>query len=176
VRDFTVSGRLAVKSRIMFYGVDLDIEVARGLLHEYAEPATGLLLPGPCADIYYDRRQPIEWQRLACCKELLHTLDPEQYKITTPERAKRLIEQIALPPGLENIKTDGGDVWGDRLMDIQAVAVLFPMAARNILLKAYQEEKLSSTTIATLARLPERYVRWVMSDQWERLYPQIIEL
>lgn len=76
VRDYMVSGKLAVKDRIMFYGVELDVEVARALLHEYVEPATGILLEGPCADIYYDRRQPIEWQRLACCKELLHILDP----------------------------------------------------------------------------------------------------
>ena len=44
VRDFLVSGRLAVKSRIMFYGAELDIGVARALLHEYTEPATGILL------------------------------------------------------------------------------------------------------------------------------------
>ena len=49
VRDYMVSGKLAVKDRIMFLGVDLDIEVARGLLHEYTEPAQGILLPGPCA-------------------------------------------------------------------------------------------------------------------------------
>ena len=67
-------------------------------------------------------------------------------------------------------------MWGDRLMDIQAVAVLFPLAARNILLPAYQEEKIMPATLATLARLPERYVRWVMSEQWEKLYPIIVEL
>ena len=83
---------------------------------------------------------------------------------------------MALPPGLADIKTDGGQVWGDRLMDVQAVAVLFPMAARNILLKSYQEEKILPATLATLARLPERYVRWVMSEQWEKLYPTIIDL
>ena len=106
VRDYMVSGKLAVKDRIMFYGVELDTDVTRGLLHEYIEPAQGIISAGPCADIYYDRRQPIEWQRLVCCKELLHILDPDQYKTATPEKAKWLIEKIALPPGLENIKAE----------------------------------------------------------------------
>ena len=76
--------------------------------------------------------------------------------------------------GLENISTDGQDVWGDRFMDMQAVAVLFPMAARQTLLKAYQDGKILSPNLAKLARLPERYVRWVMSEQWELIYPTVV--
>src|SRR5262245_52855129 len=66
VRDLMVSGKLAVKARIMFYGATLDSQILRGFLHEYTEPAQGVLLPGQCADIYFDKRQPTEWQRLVC--------------------------------------------------------------------------------------------------------------
>ena len=68
--DYMVSGRLAIKDRIQFVGVEIDVEVLRGFLHQYTEgPIKGSMLrPMACADIYYDREQPIEWQRLVCAK------------------------------------------------------------------------------------------------------------
>lgn len=86
VREYMMSGELAIKDRIRFIGVEIDVNVLRGFIHQYIEkPLNGSALrPGACADIYYDRRQPIEWQRLVCCKELLHLMDPDSYKTNTP--------------------------------------------------------------------------------------------
>ena len=108
------------------------------------------------------------------CKELLHLMDPESYKTNTPEHVKEQIERIALPPGMENIRTDGMRVWGDRLADLQAVALLFPMESRNVLFD--KVDKIGPENIARIVRLPEKYVRWVMSRQWEEMYPTILRI
>jgi len=168
--------KLDIKDRLLFVGVEIDIHVLRGFLHQYNEKKIegSALRPMACADIHYDRRQPIEWQRLVCCKELLHLMDPDSYKTNTPSHVKEQIERIALPPGMESIKTDGMRVWGDRLADLQAVALLFPMEARRALFD--KVDKIGPENIARLVRLPEKYVRWVMSPQWEDMYPTILRL
>jgi hypothetical protein len=176
IRDYMVSGELAIKDRIRFVGVEIDINVLRGFLHQYTKrPLDGSALrPMACADVHYDRRQPIEWQRLVCCKELLHLLDPQGHRTNTPAHVKLQIERIALPPGMETIRTDGMRVWGDRLADLQAIALLFPMEARRVLVG--KVDKIGPDNIARLVRLPEKYVRWVMSPQWEDMYPTILQL
>lgn len=175
IRDHMIK-TLDIKDRVLFVGVEIDVNVLRGFLHQYNEKEIkgSALRPMACADIHYDRRQPIEWQRLVCCKELLHLMDPAGYKTNTPEHVKEQIERIALPPGMESIKTDGMRVWGDRLADLQAVALLFPMEARRVLVA--NADKIGPENIARLARLPEKYVRWVMSPQWDEMYPTILQL
>jgi hypothetical protein len=175
IRDHMIQ-RLGIKDRILFVGVEIDVNVLRAFIHAYKEKEIkgSALRPMACADIHYDRRQPIEWQRLVCCKELLHLMDPADYKIKTPEHVKKQIERIALPPGMETIRTDGMRVWGDRLADLQAIALLFPMAARQVLME--KVDQIGPENIARIAKLPEKYVRWVMSPQWDEMYPTILQL
>jgi hypothetical protein len=175
IRDHIIQ-KLDIKDRIQFVGVEIDVEVLRAFLHQYKEKEINgsALRPMACADIYYDHRQPIDWQRLVCCKELLHLMDPAEYKTKTPEHVKKQIERIALPPGMEPIRTDGMRVWGDKLADLQAIALLFPMEARRVLMS--KVDQIGPENIARVAKLPEKYVRWVMSPQWDEMYPTILLL
>lgn len=175
IRDHMIQ-TLDIKDRIQFVGVEIDVNVLRGFLHQYREKEIkgSALRPMACADIHYDKRQPIEWQRLVCCKELLHLMDPKDYRTNTPAHVKRQIERIALPPGMDNLRTDGMRVWGDRLADLQAVALLFPLEARRVIVE--KVDTIGPENVARLVRLPEKYVRWVISPEWEELYPTILKL
>jgi hypothetical protein len=88
-----------------------------------------------------------EMERLVCCKELLHLLDPIDCRATQKDEVEKLIEKIILPPELVDPFTDGIHASTDRIAIIHAVAVLFPLAAQNILLPKYAEKNLHLPTL-----------------------------
>jgi hypothetical protein len=119
-----------------------------------------------------------EWERLVCCKELLHILDPDPIRCAKPEDVDRLIDKIILPPDLVDPVTDIGTLQAatDRLAVLQAVAILFPLAARKVLLPKYAEGRLTLADIEDLAEVPVRYVAMVMSAEWEEIHELLLDL
>lgn len=106
-----------------------------------------------------------EMIRLVSCKEMLHLLDPKSCLTSSVEEIDYLISKIALPQNLVD-PTDGHQVLTDRMVIILALAVLFPMRAREILLPAYVAGKISLERIADDAELPPEYVATVLHDSW----------
>jgi hypothetical protein len=67
---------LGVKDEIWFFAdAELDPEIIRGPIEhwEWSSPDGEV---HRAADITYSARMENEWQRLVCCKEMLHILDP----------------------------------------------------------------------------------------------------
>jgi hypothetical protein len=61
-----------------------------------------------------------------------------------------LVEKIILPPDMIDPITDGEHAASDRLAVLHAVAVLFPITAREILMPAYASKKLTPADISDL--------------------------
>jgi len=114
-----------------------------------------------------------EMQRLVCCKELLHILDPEGCKTATKPEVSGLISKIALPPQLIDA-TDGAHALTDRMATLLALAVLFPLKAREILYPAYIAEKITLERIADDAELPPEYVAVVLHEEWPKMLGGIL--
>jgi hypothetical protein len=115
-----------------------------------------------------------EMERLVCCKEMLHILDPEFLKARTVETVDRLISEIILPPDVTNLMNDGAHTSLDRVGIWHAVAVLMPLAAVEILRPSLKAGKLSIERIAEIAELPLFAVAVAMSDSWPSLHAQMI--
>ncbi len=64
----------------------------------------------------------------------------------------------------------------DRLGAIQAAAVLFPAATREIIQPAYHAGKLTIGEIARLVGIPDRYVAFVLSDHWPPIYQKLLAI
>jgi hypothetical protein len=108
-----------------------------------------------------------ELERLIATKELIHIVDPPRVRVADLERARHLIEKIVLPPELMSV-TDGDDVVTDRFAMLEAMALLFPMGARNVLYKKYMAKQISLAWIADMAELPVPHVAVVMDGFWPR--------
>jgi hypothetical protein len=117
---------------------------------------------------------PHEWQRLVCCKELLHILDSVETRVSRPEDIERLVEKIVLPADLQDPFTDGIHALTDRVAATYAAAILFPFGAREIVLKPFLERKLPLTRLADMAELPPRYVAIVMSEIWPEIHKMLV--
>ena len=168
-----------IKDEIWFWDADIDAKTLRGQLVHW-DPAQDWEYPTDetqitkrrVADIYYAKNLTDDWQRLVCCKELLHILDPAGARAATQEAVMRLTEKIVLPPDLQDV-TDGYATATDRVALLQATAVLFPLRARE-LFKA--DGTLSNAEIAKLVDIPSRYVAVVMSDSWPAIHKILIGL
>lgn len=160
-----------VDGEIEFLGVDLDPEIMQGQFKEvhvrdsvYGQEVRRLI------NIYYHRGHPIEWQRFICAKELIHVLDHPSARTSDPEAIDKLAAKIGLPPEMQDPMKDGHETNVDRLAEWRAIALLFPLAARNQLLAPYRDNVLKLGDIARLADIPSRYVGFAMHESWDRLH------
>ena len=170
-----------IEEEICFIEVDIDTSILRGFIVQTTEPrgiydANG---NGRISKIYHGTNQNLQWQRLVCCKELLHVLDETWQRAATPEEVSGLVKKMALPPRFQ-IPNDGTDdnrkALFDRVGALQAVAVLFPIAIRELLLSKHQEGVLADDEIVHIVGLPQVYVRLVMSEFWPKIHQALSTL
>jgi hypothetical protein len=164
---------------ITYIGVDVNAKILMGMNHctsrtvkregVYADPVI-------THDIYTANSLTVPETRLVQTKELMHILDPEGCKTAQAAEFDKMVQGLVLPPGLSSVIRDGIHAAWDRVAILQAVAVLLPMAARNLLLPKLNDGKLSLAEIAGMADLPDAYVAVVMSPVWDDTHALLLNL
>jgi hypothetical protein len=168
--------KFGVKDQIWFFSdPKLNPSIIRGEIQHWEwwdwRPETE---PIRVADITYAAQMPHEWQRLVCCKEMLHILDPEGTRVTRPEDIDKLVEKIILPSDLQDPFNDGIHALTDRVAITYAAAILFPLGAREILIQPFLDGRLPLAKVAELAELPPRYAAVVMSESWPEIHEMLV--
>lgn len=107
-----------------------------------------------------------EMERLVCCKELLHILDPDHAKTNTKERIENLLGKLSLPSALVDPFNTGVAENVDRIAIAESLAILFPFAARERFLRQVDAGKTTIRQIADRMELPEPHAAFVMSEMW----------
>ena len=171
VQSFLV--RIGFQDEITFIGVDGDTGILRGSLVRYRKRNGVYAEPVNCADIYYERNQGEAWIRLVTCKELIHIMDPQEKATSTDAEVESLIERLSLPPELASLPGSKIDDLHDRMTEFFALAILFPIAARDRLRPQYESNVISVSDISRLMRIPQRYVSFVMTDAWTSFHDKL---
>jgi hypothetical protein len=166
-----------IKDEIYFFPADLNSEVLRGKIVQWEWPKDETQQEMVAvADIYYDQSLDDPWQRLVTCKEMLHILDPDSCLTATEDEVDLLTDRIVLPPELQDPIADGDATITDRIAIFQAVAVLFPLACRELFMPAFEAGKITSADIARFADIPQRYATLVMSAGWVDIHKVLVTL
>jgi hypothetical protein len=165
---------LGIVDEIYFWDADFNTRFVKGTLHLWEYPMEGWT--NRVADVYTAKSDTVEERRLAQTKELLHILDQRIDRVNTPEDVAGLIGKIVLPANLMDAATDGDHALSDRIAILHAVAVLFPITARDMLLPMFRDKKITVGEIAKLVALPEPYVTFAMSDVWTSTHPAMIAI
>lgn len=155
---------------VEFIGVDLDPDILQGKIKIFYLRDGVYREPKRFANIYYHQGHTSDWRRFICCKELLHLLDPASAQTNTPEQIEELADRIGLPEYMQDPLADGFATNTDRLAEFRAAALLLPFAARELLRKPLDDDKLTLGDIAKMADIPRKYVGLVMSDHWEVIH------
>jgi hypothetical protein len=154
-----------------FHDVELDPNIFGGFLHTEEIPFeddTRII-----HTITYARMGE-EMERLVCCKEMLHILDPDYLKSSTLKNVNQIIAEIILPADFPQLLNNGPHTNYDILSLWHAVAVLMPLACINLLRPALKEGKISIERIAEMAEVPLFAVGVAMNDAWPDFHAHLI--
>lgn len=168
IKDFIV--RTGEASRIIRYPVDMDDFVLKGMLRVSKVKPPYSIDEHIVADIVYPKSAHPYDVRLACCKEMLHLLDNHHQTACTKDLVAKLVEEITLP--IEAVSTIPGMV--DHAKLAHALCVMLPKASLLPLKDAYEQGKISPDNIASLAEIPEPWVRVALQDKWVDLMNKIL--
>jgi hypothetical protein len=102
-------------------------------------------------------------QRLVQTKEMLHCLDPQEATSPTKAAVCRLVDDLLFEAAEREI---GLPAQVDHLNFLNALRVLMPVAALDIIRPAYKAGKLTVEQIAAEARLPAPFVAVTLTDEW----------
>lgn len=149
-----------------FWDLKLDVGTLQGYCHREEIPKDG--------SSYFMTtigfaKSGHEMERLVTCKELLHILDPKNCRVVSGDKVYGLMGKITLRADLIEPFSEKDD-QSDRVAVLEALAILFPLAARDKLLPYYKSEELSLAEIAEYAELPPSYIKYALSDKWPEIH------
>jgi hypothetical protein len=168
VRDFILEREVVV--RIERYETDLDPSILRGGLHRYYELAPPYCERPMVARIAYPRDASEGVQRLIQVKEMLHILDPGDATSPTKKDVEDFIGDLLVEEAEKEI---GLAAKEDHLKLLNALCILLPRDALDIIRPVYKRGDLTVEQIAAEARLPASYTRAALSDQWRDIVESI---
>jgi hypothetical protein len=152
------------------YPVDIDELHLRGMLRVFRDRPPYAIEDRVIAQIAYFKGLDEASMRLVCTKEMLHLLDNHHATASTAAQVSQLIEEVTLP--LEAVQSIPG--LSDQTKLINALCVLVPAAAGNLLRDAHREGNISAENVAKLARIPEHFARAVLSEPFHVVQNEIV--
>lgn len=161
------------QDEIHFIPSDLDTGVIRGFLRRFRRKNGWDIESKDISHIYYDRSQGADWINLVLAKELIHILDAA--RCSTKAEYEKLRRSLTLPNDLKSMLDTPDFALVDKFGTIPAAAILLPMAARQLMMPAYEAKVLSDEAIADLANIPTQHVRLVMSPEWPVIHNVLTE-
>lgn len=168
--------KIGATDEIYFFDANIKTSVLKGIIKQWEYP----LSDAPdapvrrVAEIYTASSLPPDEKRLIECKELLHVMEPEHFRVNTYKAVDDLVKKIILPPELIDPFSDGVHANSDRAAMYHALAVLFPLAVRDLFMPPFKDDKIDLAYIADIVHLPLYYVNMVMSDHWAIIHGMML--
>ena len=105
-----------------------------------------------------------EWRRVVYAKELMHAFDEPDEKADTPKKFDLQIERVADPTAAMSPQymAESKALW-------RALGVLCSAERRVEFRDAITRDTMSEAIVATLLRIPERFVGTLMREDFERV-------
>lgn len=147
---------------ITFYEVDVNPAEIAGISLIYKGKPPYSVDEHCHLKVIYSSHLPHEYRRVVICKEILHALDSEAERASTPEKVEKLIHEIVVPQDLAvSLPTRS-----DRVGLLNALRVLLPRDALSDVRELYQKGEIGEEDVAALAVIPEPFARFALTDEW----------
>lgn len=163
---------LADINGIEFRAEPVEPTLLRGIYYEYEYDVGPYAGKGRIVRIPYSNKLDLPWQRVVCCKELIHCLDKVGERTTAPADVEDLLNSV-----LSKAPYGFGDVRAakDRLALYQAIVVLCPRKARDYAVQAFDNGILEEEEIARRLCLPDILVRLVLTKEWPEIKKVLLD-
>lgn len=156
---------------IEVFGVNTDINELRGTHVRFKIPPPNgtALVSTKCSMVIYSKKLEPAWQRLVCCKELIHVLDADPVRTTSKEEVLHLVEKISSKMPINPNSPNSLIAFVDKIAEWQAVSILFPYGLWEQVYPEFKEGKVTVKQIAEWLEIPESYVHVTMTDLWKHM-------
>lgn len=155
---------LGIQDEIRFHMVDIDPSILRGMIYRYTKHSAPYSEPIFCSEICLAKDQEYEWQRVVAVKELLHITDTDAETAQSEKAVDKLIERLSLP---FELREETKSSMNDRSHVLPALAILVPKDIRAMLRDLRAQDKITDIDVARMAKIPDRYGAFVISDIFE---------
>lgn len=160
---------LGFQDEVRFYDVAADPTRIRGAFDQfvyrpgvYADPVRVALIP-------YNSNDPTEWQRLVCCKELMHLFDHDIERTDKEDEVPSFLDKLLGPMSTDDFGLADFMAAKDKIATYQCLPLLMPKAALDIARQAVAEGVKTPEDVADWAGIPLRFVMLMLDEQWETL-------
>jgi len=160
---------LGFQDEVRFYDVKADSSKIRGVFDQftyrpgvYAEPVLVTLIP-------YNSNDPVEWQRVVCCKEMMHIFDSDLERTDTPDEIPDFLDKLLGPLSTDDFGLADFMAARDKVAMYQCLPLLMPKAALEVARSAVDSGQKSASEVAEWAKLPERLVRFMLLKEWDTI-------
>lgn len=163
---------------IVFHPVDEDPGTFQGLFYQYIQHSGVYASPEFVTLIVFSKHLSLDWQRLVCCKELIHACDIGAEKTNTEEEVAALLEKVLGPLTSQDYGFADLMAAKDKLAIYQALALLFPPEARSQaveLVKATSDKDEALDRIARWSRIPRELIEFALADEWPLLRTALLD-
>jgi hypothetical protein len=166
---------LLVQDEIVFSPQDMDPELCKGAYNQYTHHTAPYSPPVWVSLIVYSNRVDIPWQRMVCCKELMHVLDKQEYKTRTPEEVEGLSEKLLGKSAVDSFGLADFQAAEDRFALYRALAVIFPPAAREDAISSIKSGEKTVSEIAAQVSIPKPLLEFALRDNWPQIRQDILD-
>ena len=166
---------LGVQDRVIFCAdAEMAVSRLRGVFYQYRQRSLPYGDPDNITLIVYPEKVPVAWQRVICCKELIHLFDHQVERTDTVEELDGLIKRLLGPLSADDLSIFDLMAAKDHLALYQAIPLLFPLAARTRILSDIESGAKTLQQVADEACLPLEVIILGTSDEWPRLSEDLI--
>lgn len=160
---------LGFSDEIKFQGVDADSTQLRGAFYQYHYHRAMYAEPTWVTCIFYNQEEPVEMQRVICCKELMHIFDSKMERTDTMEEIPRFIDKLLGPLAADEYGQADYQAAKDKVALYQCLPLLFPKAALQEARQAVQKGRKTPEEIAKWAAIPLNIAEFMLDENWDNL-------
>ncbi|MFA5957025.1 hypothetical protein [Hyphomicrobium sp.] len=160
---------LGIQDGIKIAGRSADPAKVWGAFYQYTTHAAVYAQPDFHTLIVYNEKLPIPWQRVVCCKELVHIFDRAEERTSSVEAVAALTAKLLGPMSSDDFGYDDIMALKDKTALYECLPLLFPQAAREKARLAIEEGRHTIKSISESASLPVPFVDLILSDAWPSL-------
>lgn len=151
------------QDEIRFYPVDMDAKILRGVMSRYTRHEGVYTLPVLVTEIEYPKRANICWERMICCKELMHLFDSKSEETRTQKEIIELTSALTSPVEVNF----GEDFFAEHMAIFKALLLLAPIKIVEQMREHYSNGTKKPYDIALFFRIPEHYVSILFSPAYK---------
>lgn len=159
---------ITAQDEIFYTAVELDDKISLGHIKQTRIPK-GVYDRDPnwVTQIRYSNKLNVCWQRIVCCKELMHIFDSPEECVNNEEKFAKLLAELESPP----LSADASPMFlSEQKTKWMALAVLCPLPFRDYFLPLWENGDLSTYDVALALRIPEVAVPSIMGEY----FPEVV--